>query len=344
MPIINDYNEVKEVYQEAREKGVVLPSFCTEDRESLEAILASTYEMGRKIGIDDLPVIVSWTARYPGRGQMQLINACGDPILGTHQMFADLKAYMGETSPYRKLRVLPHLDHAFPWIDGDILEDFADDFATVMCDASEKPFEKNIELTAQYVEKVKKRVVVEGAVDEIFEAGGEGEKNEPTTVAQAERFLRETGVDIIVPNVGTEHRATSDIANYLPESAGKISSATGQILCLHGASSLKDKDLLTLGRDGFIKVNIFTTLALHGGQAIVTEILNDLPNLLNEMEVSQFIKAGILNDNLLNDNPRFKTKLVHLANQYRRDAWFKAFRDRCLYFLEVFGYANYNNS
>ena len=119
--------------------------------------------------------------------------------------------------------------------------------------------------------------------------------------------------EIIVPNVGTEHRATSDIANYLPECAEKISSATGQILCLHGASSLKNKDLHNLGNDGFIKVNIFTTLALHGGRAVVTEILNNLPNLLDEIEVSQFIKTGILHDNLLNNDPKFKTKLVYLA-------------------------------
>ena len=50
MPLITDYNEVKEVYQEAAEKGVALPVFCAEDRETLEAILASASEFGKKIG------------------------------------------------------------------------------------------------------------------------------------------------------------------------------------------------------------------------------------------------------------------------------------------------------
>lgn len=77
-----------------------------------------------------------------------------------------------------------------------------------LCDASERAFEENIRLTAEYVKKVNGRVVVEGAVDEIFESCHGGQKNEPATVEQARRFLNETGVDIIVPNVGTEHRAT----------------------------------------------------------------------------------------------------------------------------------------
>jgi fructose/tagatose bisphosphate aldolase len=42
-----------------------------------------------------------------------------------------------------------------------------------MFDASEKPFEENVRLTAEYVEKIRGRVVVEGAVDEIFAEGGD---------------------------------------------------------------------------------------------------------------------------------------------------------------------------
>ena len=176
MPLVNDYHAVKDIYQAAAERRIGLPVFCCEDRETLEAILASAKTMGDQIGVNDLPIIPAWTSRYPARGQMTLLTACGDAVLGHRLMFSDLRVFMSDTSPYRKLRVLPHLDHAFPWLDGDILENFADQFASVMCDASEKPFEENIKLTARYVEKVKGKVVVEGAVDEIFESGGGGEK------------------------------------------------------------------------------------------------------------------------------------------------------------------------
>lgn len=348
MPLVTDCRRVKETYQEAAELGVGLPVFCMEDRETMEAVLASALDFGREIGVDDLPIIPAWTCRYPPRGQMTLLTACGDPVLGTRLMLSDLRAFMGETSPYRKLRVMPHLDHAFPWLDGDILEAFADDFASVMCDASERAFEENIRLTAEYVESVRGRVVVEGAVDEVFESGGQGEKNDPTTVEQAREFLNATGVDIIVPNVGTEHRATADRADYRADRAREISGALGKILCLHGTSSVEPEDLATLPEDGFIKINIYTTLAVVGGQAVARNVLANLGNIFDARQLSQLAEETVLGRAALDpdhgeNRPPLKPKLDRVANPPRRDAWFAAVRDRCEEFLRLFGYEKYGD-
>lgn len=339
MPLVTDYRHVKEIYQEAAELGVGLPVFCTEDRETLEAILAAGLEIANEIDVDDIPIIPAWTSRYPPRGQMTLITASGDPVLGTRLMLSDLQAMTSGTSPYRKLRVLPHLDHAFPWLDGDILTGFADQFASVMCDASEKPFDENIRLTAEYVECMRGRVVVEGAVDEIFESGGVGEKNEPTTVEQAQRFLRETGVDIIVPNVGTEHRATADQIHYRSTRARELSAALGKIMCLHGTSSVSPTDLPHLPDDGFIKINVYTTLAVHGGQAVARRVLNDIGSIFSKAQIEEFVAAGVLGEGVVTDEA--KPKLVTVANPPRRDAWFGAVKRRCEEFLRIFHYERY---
>jgi len=346
MPLINNYSNVKEIYMQASELGIALPVFCAEDRETLDAILAAAYEYGKDIGVDNLPVIPAWTSRYPPRGQMRLITACGEPRLGTRLMFSDIRAFMDETSPYRNLFVMPHLDHAFPWLDGDILEDFADEFASVMCDASEKSFEENIKITAEYVEKVKGRVIVEGAVDEIFEYGGEGQKNEPTTIEQAKRFMEETGVDIIVPNVGTEHRATADKVKYLSERAREISSAVGRVLCLHGTSSVKPEELYKLPEDGFVKINIYTTLAVGGGKALAKKVLDTLGNIFCEDELKELVQKNVLGSAVL--SPQYgetklpvKPKLEYVTNPGRRDAWFEAVKNRCKEFLEVFNYRRF---
>lgn len=338
MPLITDYNAVKEIYQDAAERGVSLPSFCIEDRETLEGILAATVEAGREIGVDDLPVVPAWTSRYPGRSQMRLLTACGDPILGTNLMLADLEAFMGETSPYRKLRVLPHLDHGFPWLDGDIMRCYADRFASVMCDASEMPFEENIRLTARYVEEIRGRVLVEGAVDEIFESGGEQTNNEITTVEQARRFLRDTGVDLLVPNVGTEHRSTAVKAVYRADRAREISGAVGKILCLHGTSSLNQDNLGRLPADGFVKVNIFTALAVRGGQAVARQVLNTVGNIFDEAALRSLVDAGVLGPRTLEPDfgetrPPVKPKLDYVATPLRRDAWFHAVRAACRQFI-----------
>ncbi len=345
MPLITDYQAVKDVYREATELGAGLPVYCSEDRETLEAILAAALEYGKTIGVEDLPIIPAWTCRYPSRGQMTLLTACGGPVLGTKMMFSDLELFMSETSPYRKLRVLPHLDHGFPWLDMDVLEGFVGQFASVMCDASEKPFAENMEITARYVEKVKGRVVVEGAVDEIYESGG-SEKNEPTSVEQAQKYLSETGVDIIVPNVGTEHRATADQVEYRSERAREISAAVGKILCLHGTSSVKPEDLSQIPDDGFVKINVYTTLAVMGGQALSRQVLNNLGNIFGEEQLKELVQQGVLGEAVLADSYSgtelpIKPKLAHVANPPRRDAWFAAVRDRCCDFLKVFNYQNF---
>jgi len=340
MPLVTDYRQVKEVYQEAAELGVGLPVFCAEDRETLEAILAAAKEMGARIGKDDVPIIPAWTSRYPGRGQMTLLTACGDPLLGTRLMMSDLAAMTSGTSPYRKLRVLPHLDHAFPWIDGDIMDAFTDDFASIMCDASEKPFDENVRLTAAFAERVRGRVVVEGAVDEIYESGGVG-KNEPTTVEQARRFLSQTSVDIIVPNVGTEHRATADQVRYNAARAREISAAVGKIMCMHGTSSVKPADLPGLPDDGFVKINVYTTLAVHGGQAVARHVLATIGDMFTESQLRELVAERLLGENAASRKSSAQPKLSVVANPLRRDAWFGAVRDRCVDFLTVFRYQRY---
>jgi fructose/tagatose bisphosphate aldolase len=342
MPLITDYHEVKEVYRDAAERRVGLPVFCAEDRETLEAILAAALKFGREIGVTDLPIIPAWTVRYPSRGQMTLVTACGDPRLGTRLMFSDLQAFMSEDSPYRHLRVMPHLDHGFPWLDDDIMDEYAGQFASIMCDASERPLEENIRLTAEYVDRMRGRVVVEGAVDEIFEAGGAGSKNEPTTVEQARRFLAKTGVDLIVPNVGTEHRATADQVVYQSERAREISAAVGPILCLHGTSSVKPTDLARLPADGFVKINVYTTLAVHGGQAVAREVLRSLPGIFDQTQLQELVSAGVVAPTALTGQA--KPKLAVVANPPRRDAWFGAVRRRCQDFLRAFNYAAYSQS
>lgn len=341
MPLITDYREVREVYQAAAELSVALPAFCTEDRETVEAILASALEFGKEIGVDDLPVVPAWTSRYPPRGQMKLLAACGDPVLGTRLMLSDLEAMTSGTSPYCKLRVLPHLDHAFPWLDGDIMEAFADHFASIMCDASEKPFDENIRMTAEYVDKVRGRVVVEGAVDEIFESGGLGAKNELTTVDQARRFQSMTGVDIIVPNVGTEHRATADHVRYYSDRAREISAVVGKVMCLHGTSSVKPEDLPRLADDGFVKINIYTTLAVHGGQAVARTVLANIGSMFNESQLRELVADGVLGGSVLSGKAELRPKLSIVANPPRRDAWFAAVKEKCKEFLKIFRYGRF---
>jgi fructose/tagatose bisphosphate aldolase len=342
MALVQDYQQVKDIYTDAGERGVGLPLFCCEDRQTLEAILAAAYEIGQEIGNPHIPITPSWTARYHTRCQACLVSKTGNPILGCKLMFSDLAVLTGEDSPYKDLQVMPHLDHANPWENEDILLGFADQFASVMCDASEKPLEENIRLTAAYVEKVKGRVVVEGAVDEISSTDG-GAREKKTTIEEAQEFITKTGVDIIVPNLGTEHRSTTASAHYDSELARKLSAALGKVMCLHGSSSVKKEDLSKLPDDGIIKINLYTALAYAGGKAVVNHVLEDLGNVYKEDELAALVEKGVLGEAVL--KPGYgKTKepigpkLAHFTNPPRSDAWYTAFKEKCKDYMRVFNY------
>ncbi len=81
-----------------------------------------------------------------------------------------------------------------------------------------------------------------------------------TSPHQAEKYFSETGVDIIVPNLGTEHRSSTSTLKYEGNLAREISNRIGPYLCLHGASSLAEEQISHFYEDGICKVNIWTIL------------------------------------------------------------------------------------
>jgi fructose/tagatose bisphosphate aldolase len=114
-------------------------------------------------------------------------------------------------------------------------------------------------------------------------------------------------------------------------------------MCLHGTSSVKPENLPQVPRDGFVKVNIYTTRAVHGGQAVAREILNSLRGIFSEPQLKQLIQEGALAQSVLSSpgSTSIKPKLASVANPPRRDAWFQAVKNRCKDFLEALNYRRY---
>jgi len=344
MPIITDFNEVKRIYNYANDSGICLPVFAAEDRETIEAILAAGTEIGKEIGNVNIPIIITWTINYQKRPQMQLVSSCGDPVIGIKLMLSDLRIFLDKESPYYELLVMPHLDHIIPCLDNEIIEYFLGDFASILFDASEKSLDENIKLTSEFVKKYKNSILIEGIVDEIKESKTECIINK-TTVENVKRYVQETGVDLIVPNVGTEHRSTMKRIKYDSNLAKKISSQVGRILSIHGTTSINKEEIPLLSKNGFAKVNIFTGLAINGGQAVAGEVLNNIKSILYKNQIKEFIEKGILSGDLLNNNINSKNKLSpkleNVVNAGRRDAWFLAVKETCKEYFYLLNYKNF---
>ena len=339
MPIVTGAETVREIYRSLSDAGKAMPAYCTENRRTTLAILEAARRLGEDTGRLDLPVVIAFTASYPLRPQLKLYSGTGDLMQGIGFLRNDVEGLMGEGSPYADLRVLLHLDHAQPEEDYRVVEALGDRLASVMWDGSHYPLEENMEFTASFVREYGHQFLVEGAVDEIPEFGDE-ETVGYTTPQRAKEFLDETGVDLIVPNVGTEHRTSAaGNAEYKREVALAAKEAVGNRLVLHGSSCLKEEDFGGLGADGFVRVNMWTGLERVGGVAVAKDVLEHLGEVLPRLDRRRYVQEEILAESQ-GDLEDLGSVLNRISETHRRDdVWIPAVTDYMVSLMKRLNYA-----
>lgn len=293
MPIITDRNQVLGIYEEALRNKWVLPCFCSENLTTTEAILAATKEYGDEIGNDNLPIIVAITCQYDHRTQAAYYTHTRQWDIGLKLFLSDLKILADKGSPYENLRVMVHLDHTQFDDDIELLSWDMDKFSSIMFDASKVSFEENIKRTRQFVKEKGSKIVIEGACDEISDATGD-EKSDLTTAEKAEQYFKETGVDLIVANLGTEHRASAKDLKYYGDYAQRISEKIGARIVLHGASSVPGDQIAHLIEDGVCKVNIWTALERDSSPALFRSMVENATRVAGGDLVAQLQKLDLL--------------------------------------------------
>jgi fructose/tagatose bisphosphate aldolase len=162
-----------------------------------------------------------------------------------------------------------------------------------MYDASSLPFEDNIDATRRYVERHGSEIVIEGACDSIADVGASG-STPCTPPDDAERYFRSTGVDWIVANLGTEHRAGVSSLHYRDDVAREISRRIGPRLCLHGASSVAPSGLEHLFADGVAKVNLWTALERDSSAELLGELVAHAGAVAGPVVAARLRAEGLL--------------------------------------------------
>ena len=318
MPLILDRNEVLGVYLEASQKKWVIPTFNSENLTTTEAILAGSLEYSRKINQPDIPVTIGITNQYKHRAQSAYYTHTRQWDIGLRLFLADLEILTSKGSPFEKLRVMVHLDHAQWDTDKPLLEWDLSKFSMIMYDASVLPFEENIRLTADFVRQNSHKIVIEGACDEIVDATGD-KRSELTTPEQAVKYLEQTGVDFIVANLGTEHRASEADLMYHGEQARLISKRTGPKLVLHGTSSIGNDQVRNLFDDGIAKVNIWTILERNSSPVLFEDMVSNASKIAGSEKTEKLIQKGLLGP--MADSSG-KASLTHYTTVYRQDIIF----------------------
>lgn len=327
MPLVTDRQEVLEIFAQAQRRGWVIPAFGTENLTTTEAILAGAQERAQVLGESDLPIMIAATHRYPERSQTSYYSHTRDCRVGLELLMADLQVLTSAFSPFGKLRVLFHLDHIQHDLDEDLWSGDLSRFSSIMFDASTLPLDENIAATRKFVEKRRADIVIEGACDYIG-----GRESRLTDVSEAERFLKETSVDWMVPNLGTEHRAGVSELRYARELARQIAARIGPRLVLHGTSSVSRDQLSGLAEDGVAKVNLWTALERDSSAVLLREMTGNAGKVGGLAQAQKLQSEGLLGPRA---DAMSAASLAHFPTAARQQIIFEEMKQQVLAYLQI---------
>jgi fructose-bisphosphate aldolase class II len=230
-----------EATEPAKRKGNVLAT----NKELMAAARQGKYAVGA-FNINNLEFLQAITGAAEELGSPAIIALSEGAI--KYAGFRNIVSMVRLIAEEKKVPISLHLDHGK---DMDIITKCIEGgFTSVMIDGSGLPFEENIAVTAKVVEKARpKGVSVEGELgklagieDNVSVAERDAALTDP---AQAEEFVKRTGVDALAIAVGTSHGAYKfkGAANLALDRISEIASRVNALLVLHGASGVKQENV-----------------------------------------------------------------------------------------------------
>ncbi len=159
-----------------------------------------------------------------------------------------------------KAPVAIHLDHGKSF-EGVMLALKAG-FSSVMFDGSSRPYEENVEMTAEIVKIAHAMgVSVEGELGYVGRVGVDAVSEDGfTKPEQAADFVKRTGVDALAIAIGNQHGQYKGVPKLDFDRLEAIRSKVDCGLVLHGGSGISNEDFVKAIRCGINKVNIYTAM------------------------------------------------------------------------------------
>lgn len=239
-------------------------------RDILKPARAGRYGVA---GIDVLDVIstegVIAAAEALGKPVLLMVPETGLGMIEVDRFFPYLVARAKEAT----VPIAVHLDH------GESVETVKmainHGFSSVMIDGSGLSLDDNIALTREVVSLAHAAgVSVEGEIGHV--GGGEGsfdgtevDESLYTNPEDAERFVRESGVDSVAVAFGTVHGLYKGAPKLDLERLREISKRVSVPLVMHGGSGLSEAQFRDSIAAGISKINLFTEMSMTAaGQAI----------------------------------------------------------------------------
>ena len=170
-------------------------------------------------------------------------------------------------------------------------------FDAVIIDQAKFSFEENIKVTKEcvdYARSVTKNtgrdIIVEAEIGYIG-SGSDIKETIPegagilTKIEDAERFVKETGIDLLAPSVGSIHGLIKSGKPHIDaELVKKIRETTGVSLVLHGGSGLRDEDFTNAIKAGVSIVHINSEIRFAWREA-VKKFIAEYPDEINPTKI-----------------------------------------------------------
>jgi tagatose 1,6-diphosphate aldolase GatY/KbaY len=132
-------------------------------------------------------------------------------------------------------------------------------FDSVMIDASEQPMEENIRVTREAVRLAEPYgACVEAELGYIAKLHQKQEHTGFTQPEDALRFTGQTGIHALAVSIGSAHGFYREEPRLDLELLGRIRSAVGTPLVLHGSSGIPDETIVGAIKQGITKINLAT--------------------------------------------------------------------------------------
>jgi len=163
-------------------------------------------------------------------------------------------------------------------------------FSGVMIDASLAPLEENIAITRRAVELAHaKGASVEAELGHVGQGDDEDQsQSQLTRVDEAERFVRETGVDALAVSIGTLHGLYRGTPHLDFERIAQLRADCPIPLVLHGGSDTPDPDIRRAIETGIDKINIWTDVRIP----FLQNLKNTLEGPIRKIEVTEAFGAA----------------------------------------------------
>jgi len=266
------YVPVNEILVKAQKNNYAVCAFNAENLEMVQAIIWGAEEMNAPVIIQTTPSTVKYTN-------------CG--------YFGAIAKTAAENS---HIPVVLHLDHGNSF--DLICKAIKSGYNSVMIDASQKPFEENINITQKVVELA--RAVNIPVEAELGQVGGKEDDLESagdiyTNPGDAVEFVRQTGINSLAVAIGTAHGIYKIQPKLDLDRLSEIKKALKEFdipLVLHGATGLSDDTIKECVKLGINKINFATELRIAYTNA-VREKLNSDENIIDVKIYSDYARNKV---------------------------------------------------